>query len=71
MKIFSFFEKKGILKIIVAVILIILSTFLNKWMPESNIALIPFFVGAGYIILVMIIFIVAGIINTIKDFINK
>ena len=68
MKIFSFFENNGMLKIIAAVILIILSVFMHNIWPESDVPLIPFFMGAAYIILAMTIFIIAGIINTLKDF---
>ena len=66
----NWFEKNGLLKIICSVVLLVLITWLfnaTDWKFLKYVIWIP----AGYLIITFLLFLAAGIINTINDYRKK
>jgi hypothetical protein len=62
-----FFEKNGIIKILVAFVILVISILFIRSYPHSTFFKITGYIGLGYLVLSVAIFIGAGLINTIKD----
>ena len=65
------FEKNGLLKLLAAFVILIISIILIHHFPNVKLFEITGYVSLGWIVLTGIIFMIAGIINSIKDFIKK
>lgn len=71
MKKLNFFERNSVFKILGALILIFLSIIAYKIWPDSNLPVVTVLIGIAYVVLTVVIFTTAGIINTIKDIMKK
>lgn len=69
-KFLNFFEKDGIIKILIAFVILALSIILSRAHPHAKIFDITAWIGLGYILLSSALFFGAAIINSIKDFIS-
>ena len=65
------FEKYGLLKILVAFIILAISAFIYNHNPNAGWIIIPAIISIGYIGITMALFLIAGIVNTINDFKKK
>lgn len=66
----NWFQKNGLIKILIAFALLIISITIARNTDSSTIMDIFTLAGltfAGYLILTILIFLIAGIVNTIKD----
>jgi hypothetical protein len=74
MKILNFisnwFQKNGFIKILIAFLVLIISVWLSPIYPHSISDWIGI-IAACYLVLTIVVFFIAGIINIINDIINK
>jgi len=67
----NWFEKNGLIKVLAAFVLLIISTLIVRNTPESSFLSRSFsiigVVSACYLVLTVLVFTIAGIINSIKD----
>lgn len=66
-----FFEKNGLIKILAAFIIMIVSVLFLRSYPHSNFFAVTAYIGLGYLVTSFLLFLGAGIINSIKDGIKK
>jgi len=71
----NWFEKNGLIKILAAFVLLIISVLIVKNVSEtsllSQIFAVIGVISGGYLVLTVLIFLIAGIVNSIKDAIKK
>jgi len=71
----NWFEKNGLIKILAAFVLLIISVLIVKNVSEtsllSQIFAVVGVISGGYLVLTVLIFLIAGIVNSIKDAIKK
>jgi len=71
----NWFEKNGLIKILVAFVLLIISVLIvrntNETSLISRIFSVIGVVSVGYLVLTVLVFTIAGIVNSIKDKLKK
>ena len=70
----NWFEKNGLLKILAAFLILIISTLVVRKCLNSEIVNVFTWIGVisgGYLILTVIVFIIVAAVNSIKDIQNK
>ena len=65
------FEKNGLLKLLAGFIILIASVVLLRHYPNSRFFEITGFISLIWVVIFVITFLIAGIVNTIKDFKKK
>lgn len=67
----NWFEKNGMLKVIIAFLITLISILLVRYDIYPNIFSWVTYISMGYLVLTILIFFIAGIVNTIKDIFKK
>jgi predicted negative regulator of RcsB-dependent stress response len=63
----NWFSKNGIIKILVAFLVLMLCILFYRQFPQAEWLNIVGYVSLGYIVLTIAIFLIVGIVNSIKD----
>ena len=66
-KFLNFFQRNGLIKILISFVLVIISVIILRNHPHSKFFAVTVWIGLGYLGLSFILFFGAAIINTIRD----
>jgi len=67
----NWFEKNGLIKILITIIIFFISVLLTRWNVAPNFFNWIAIISGCYLILTFLVFMIAAIVNVIKDIINR